>query len=55
MLGACQNNSVLGQVGTAGKSNVITAIPELLKLLNIEQTTITIDAMGTQKEIAQKL
>ena len=52
---ACQNNSVLGQVGTAAKSNVITAIPELLELLNIEQTTITIDAMGTQKEIAQKI
>ena len=52
---AFQNNSVLGQVRTAAKSNVITAIPELLELLNIEQTTITIDAMGTQKEIAQKI
>ena len=37
---ACQNNLVLVQVRTAAKSNVITAIPELLELLNIEQTTI---------------
>lgn len=52
---ACQNNLVLGQVRTATKSNEITAIPELLDILEIEQTIITIDAMGTQKEIAQKI
>jgi predicted transposase YbfD/YdcC len=43
---------VLGQVKTSEKSNEITAIPELLKLLDITQATITIDAMGCQREIA---
>lgn len=52
---ACQNNLVLGQVRTAAKSNEITAIPELLDILDVKQTTITIDAMGTQKEIAAKI
>ena len=52
---ACDNNLVLGQVKTAEKSNEITAIPELLNILNIAGNTITIDAMGTQKEIAEKI
>ena len=52
---ACKNNLVLGQVKTAEKSNEITAIPELLNMLNITGNTITIDAMGTQKEIAKKI
>jgi len=52
---ACDNNLVLGQVKTAEKSNEITAIPELLDILNITGNTITIDAMGTQKEIAKKI
>ena len=52
---ACDNNLVLGQVKTAEKSNEITAIPELLDILNIAGNTITIDAMGTQKEIAKKI
>jgi predicted transposase YbfD/YdcC len=52
---ACENNLVLGQVKTAEKSNEITAIPELLDLLNIAGNTITIDAMGTRKEIAEKI
>ena len=42
----------LGQVVCAEKSNEITAIPELLKLVDIKGTIITIDAMGTQKAIA---
>jgi predicted transposase YbfD/YdcC len=46
------NNMVLGQVKTDDKSNEITAIPALLGLLSIEGCTITIDAMGCQKEIA---
>lgn len=46
---------VLGQVATAEKSNEITAIPELLKLLHIKGCIITIDAMGTQKAIAQQI
>ncbi len=47
------NNLVLGQVKVAEKSNEITAIPKLLKLLNLAGCIITIDAMGTQKEIAK--
>ena len=42
----------LGQVACAEKSNEITAIPELLRLVDIKGTIITIDAMGTQKAIA---
>jgi len=52
---ACENNLVLGQVKTAEKSNEITAIPELINMLNIAGNTITINAMGTQKEIAKKI
>jgi predicted transposase YbfD/YdcC len=52
---ACENNPVLGQVKTAEKSNEITAIPELLNILNIAGNTITIDATGTQKEIAENI
>lgn len=52
---ACENNLVLGQVKTEEKSNEITAIPELLDILNVSGNTITIDAMGTQKEIAKKI
>jgi predicted transposase YbfD/YdcC len=46
---------VLGQIKTAEKSNEITAIPELLRLLNIEGSTITIDAMGCQKKIVETI
>src|SRR6266852_3232424 len=45
----------LGQVACAEKSNEITAIPELLKLVNIKGAIITIDAMGTQKAIAEQI
>jgi predicted transposase YbfD/YdcC len=45
----------LGQVACADKSNEITAIPELLKLVNIQGAIITIDAMGTQKAIAAQI
>lgn len=50
---ATANHLVLGQVKTNEKSNEITAIPELLKVLDIEGCTITIDAMGCQREIAK--
>jgi predicted transposase YbfD/YdcC len=43
----------LGQVACAEKSNEITAIPELLKLVDIAGGVVTIDAMGCQKEIAK--
>ncbi|MCX7923863.1 MAG: ISAs1 family transposase [Clostridia bacterium] len=45
----------LGQVKTDEKSNEITAIPELLDLLYIKGNIISIDAMGTQKKIAEKI
>jgi predicted transposase YbfD/YdcC len=46
---------VLGQVKTEEKSNEITAIPELLDLLFIKGCIVTIDAMGAQKKIAEKI
>lgn len=46
---------VLGQTATAEKSNEITAIPELLKELDIEGCSVTIDAMGTQTKIARAI
>lgn len=46
---------VLGQKKCAEKSNEITAIPELLDVLDIMGTIITIDAMGCQKKIAEKI
>lgn len=49
---ASSNQVVLGQLKTEEKSNEITAIPHLLKLLDISGCIITIDAMGTQKKIA---
>lgn len=52
---ARSNKLVLGQVKTEEKSNEITAIPELLDTLDIEGTTITIDAMGCQKAIVKKI
>jgi len=45
----------LGQVATEEKSNEITAIPELLRLVDIKGAIITIDAMGTQKAIASQI
>jgi predicted transposase YbfD/YdcC len=44
------NEVVIGQVKTAQKSNEITAIPELLELLDISSYLVTIDAMGCQKK-----
>ena len=49
------NGCVLGQVKTEEKSNEITAIPELLKILDLHGCIVTIDAMGTQKEIAKQI
>ena len=50
-----ENHLTLGQVATDAKSNEITAIPELLELLDLEGTVVTIDAMGCQKDIAAKI
>jgi predicted transposase YbfD/YdcC len=52
---AAQAGLTLGQVRTEDKSNEITAIPELLKLLEIKGCIVTIDAMGCQKEIARQI
>ena len=49
---ASANTLTLGQVKTEEKSNEITAIPQLLKLLELKGCVVTIDAMGCQKEIA---
>ena len=46
---------VMGQIKVAEKSNEITAIPDLLELLTLKGATVTIDAMGCQKEIAAKI
>jgi predicted transposase YbfD/YdcC len=50
-----QNRLLLGQQAVDGKSNEITAIPELLQLLELKGAIVTIDAMGCQKEIAQQI
>lgn len=50
-----QVHLLLGQVKTADKSNEITAIPQLLKWLVIEDCLVTIDAMGTQTDIARQI
>jgi predicted transposase YbfD/YdcC len=52
---ATANGVVMGQVKTGEKSNEITAIPELLKMLDIKGCLITIDAMGCQKNIAKTI
>ncbi len=52
---ATSNRLVLGQLKVADKSNEITAIPELLKTLDIAGCIVTIDAMGCQKSIARQI
>jgi predicted transposase YbfD/YdcC len=52
---ATQNHVVLGQLKTEEKSNEITAIPELLRLLDVSGCLVTIDAMGCQRAIAQQI
>ena len=52
---SARQNLVLGQAKVADKSNEIVAIPKLLDLLTIEGATVTIDAMGCQRAIAEKI
>ena len=52
---ASQQSLTLGQVKTEEKSNEITAIPQLLELLDLNGCIVTIDAMGCQREIAQQI
>lgn len=52
---AARQRLVLGQVKVAEKSNEIVAIPKLLDMLAIEGAIVTIDAIGCQRQIAQKI
>ena len=52
---ASQQSLTLGQVNTDEKSNEITAIPQLLEMLDLNGCIVTIDAMGCQREIAQQI
>jgi len=52
---ASENDMVLGQVKTEEKSNEITAIPELLKILELKGCIVTIDAMGCQETIVHDI
>jgi predicted transposase YbfD/YdcC len=52
---ATANRLVLGQVAVDAKSNEITAIPELLRLLDLKGCIVTIDAAGTQTAIAEQI
>lgn len=52
---SAENSLVLGQVKCAEKSNEITAIPELLQMLELAGSIVTIDAMGCQKEIVKQI
>lgn len=52
----CVENGIsLGQIKTSEKSNEITAIPELIKILELNGCIVTIDAMGTQTKIAETI
>lgn len=52
---ATENQLVLGQTKVAEKSNEITAIPKLLRLLDLSGCIVTIDALGTQTEISETI
>jgi len=52
---AARQRLVLGQVKVADKSNEIVAIPKLLEMLEIRGAIVTIDAMGCQRDIAEKI
>lgn len=52
---ASRNRLVLGQIKVAEKSNEITAVPELLRLLEIKGCIVTVDALNTQKETVQAI
>lgn len=52
---AVKNRLTLGQMRTEEKSNEIEAIPRLLKMLDVEGSIVTIDAMGCQKKIAKQI
>jgi predicted transposase YbfD/YdcC len=52
---ASENRVVLAQLGVLDKENEITAIPKLLAMLDLKGSTVTIDAIGCQRDIAQQI
>jgi len=50
-----ENHAVFAQLKTDEKSNEITAVPKLLEMLKLKEATVTLDAMGCQKDIAGKI
>jgi predicted transposase YbfD/YdcC len=52
---AVKQRLIVGQVKTDDKSNEITAIPELLKIIDVKDCVVTIDAMGCQKQIVRQI
>lgn len=52
---SASNRLVLGQVGVDGKGNEITAIPKLLRLLDLSEAVVTIDGIGCQRKIAEQI
>jgi predicted transposase YbfD/YdcC len=51
----CEQRLVLGQIATDAKSNEITAVPKLLKLLSLKGAIVTVDALNCQRAIAQQI
>jgi predicted transposase YbfD/YdcC len=51
----CEQRMVLGQIATDAKSNEITAVPKLLKLLMLKDTIVTVDALNCQRAIASQI
>jgi len=52
---AARNRLVLGQLKVADHSNEITALPELLRALELAGCVVTVDAMGCQKQVAKEI
>jgi len=51
----CEQRLVLGQIATDAKSNEITSVPRLLKMLSLEGSIVTVDALNCQRETAQQV
>ena len=51
----CEQRMVLGQIATDAKSNEIAAVPNLLKMLSLKDTIVTVDALNCQRAIAQQI
>jgi len=51
----CDQRLVLAQIATDAKSNEITAVPQLLKLLSLKGTIVTVDVLNCQRAIAQQI